>query len=35
VFSDFEISGDEEVVTYFKVQFWILPGGTDEKDRKP
>jgi len=27
VFSDFKMSRDEEVVAYFKVQFWIFMEG--------
>jgi hypothetical protein len=29
------MSRDEEVVAYFEVQFWILHGGTEKKNRKP
>jgi len=35
VFSYPKMSRDEEVVAYFVVQFWILHGGTEEKNRKP
>ena len=35
VLSDLKMNRDEEVVAYFKVQFWILHGGTGEKNRKP
>lgn len=35
VFSDLKMSRNKEVVAYFKVQFCILHGGTEEKNRKP
>jgi hypothetical protein len=35
VFSYLKMSRDEEVVAYFEVQFWILCGGAEEKNRKP